>query len=160
MSDTSKQSDFQRWAAAEIAATTAEIKAHHSHLTQPGQLAANLRQGLAEIRAGKPNMSEDPITGEPFPADLDMSTLPAETREDVEDAADREELAVQQCEDTREELADARRALADAQDRVDALEQDLARRQHTADVAQNFLAGTLRAWGLIRTATGYARRPM
>lgn len=175
-------------AVAEITARTNEIKAGmESRGNLAAQLRESLREGraatrtrtaetqaaaleereapvLAEIvREGAritPSMTEDPITGEPFAADLDLSGLADDALADLEDAATREGLAVRALDSARENLAAARDALAEAQDRVAAAEQELAVRQNTADVAQDFMTGTIRAWGLIRTETGFARRSM
>lgn len=132
-------------AAAEIAARTAEIQARHPHLAQPGQLAASLRAGLAQARAQEP-------------VQIDLAGLPDEEREEIEDAAEDVALASGRCESARDDLVSARIDLASAQMALEAAEHTYQQAQRTSDHAQSRQAAVLRGYGLVITATGYARR--
>lgn len=132
-------------AAAEIAARTAEIQARHPHLTQPGQLAANLRAGLAQARAQEP-------------VQINLADLPDEEREEIEDAAEDVTLASGRCESARDDLVSARIDLASAQMALEAAENTYQQTLQGLVHAESRRSAVLRGYGLVITATGYARR--
>jgi hypothetical protein len=152
--------NFDR-AAAEISARTAELRAAYPHLTRPDSLASALRDGLAAIRRNGGDQAQDIADATdaiaPLP-DLDPASIPADAREALEDAAEDEELARGTYQEAVEAKEAAEIALLDAQDALRGAEIDVERAYLASQIAQGSMAGTLRAYGMVRTATGYARR--